>query len=52
MMPGADRHAVHVEDARHVVRMHGAVTEAFSDLESNVSAALTASALCAALCEA
>lgn len=53
---GCDRAAAEALAAkltpRRVMRMHGAVTEAFSDLESNVSAALTASALCAALCEA
>ena len=37
---------------RRALRMHGAVTEAFADLESNVGAVLTVTALCAALCEA
>lgn len=37
---------------RRAMRLHGAVTEAFADLESNVGAVLTVTALCAALCEA
>ena len=37
---------------RRAMRMHGAIAEAFADLESNVGAALTVTALCAALCEA
>lgn len=36
---------------RRAMRMHGAITEAFADLESNVGAALTVTALCAALAE-
>lgn len=36
---------------RRVIRLHGAVAEAFADLESNVGAVLTITALCAALCE-
>lgn len=36
---------------RRVIRLHGAVAEAFADLESNVGAVLTVTALCAALCE-
>ena len=37
---------------RRAMRMHGAIAEAFADLESNVGAVLTVTALCAALCEA
>lgn len=37
---------------RRAMRLHGAITEAFGDLEGNVSAALTVTALCAAFCEA
>ena len=37
---------------RRAMRLHGAITEAFGDLDGNVSAALTVTALCAALCEA
>lgn len=37
---------------RRAMRLHGAITEAFGDLEGNVSAVLTVTALCAALCEA
>lgn len=33
---------------RRAMRMHGAITEAFADLESNVGAVLTVTALCAA----
>lgn len=36
---------------RRAMRMHGAITEAFADLESNVGAVLTVTALCAALAE-
>ncbi|MBP0970558.1 MAG: hypothetical protein IKX57_03095 [Oscillospiraceae bacterium] len=37
---------------RRAMRMHGAIREAFADLDGNVSAVLTATALCAALCDA
>lgn len=37
---------------RRALRLHGAVAEAFADLESNVGAVLTVTALCTALCEA
>jgi hypothetical protein len=37
---------------RRAMRMHGAIAEAFADLESNVGAVLTVTALCASLCEA
>ncbi len=37
---------------RRTARMHGAITEAFADLEGNVGAVLTVTALCAALVNA
>ncbi|MBR4200663.1 MAG: AAA family ATPase [Oscillospiraceae bacterium] len=50
---GCDRAAAEALSARlsprRAMRMHGAITEAFADLESNVGAVLTATALCAAL---
>ena len=50
---GCDRAAADALSARlsprRAMRMHGAITEAFADLESNVGAVLTATALCAAL---
>lgn len=53
---GCDRAAAEALSARlsprRAVRMHGAITEAFGDLEGNVGAALTVTALCTALCEA
>lgn len=53
---GCDRAAAEALSAgltpRRALRMHGAIREAFADLDGNVSAGLTATALCAALCDA
>ena len=53
---GCDRSASEALAGRispqRAIRLHSAVAEAFADLESNVGAALTVTALCAALCEA
>ena len=38
--------------ARRADRLHGAITEAFADLDGNVGAVLTVTALCAAMMEA
>ena len=53
---GCDRAAAETLSAgltpRRAMRMHGAIQEAFADLDGNVSAVLTATALCAALSDA
>ncbi len=53
---GCDRSAAEALSAklspRRAMRMHGAIQEAFADLDGNVGAVLTVTALCAALCGA
>ncbi len=53
---GCDRAAAETLSAgltpRRAMRMHGAIQEAFADLDGNVSAVLTVTALCTALCDA